>query len=377
MAEKLRWGVLGGGDQSLIGILHRVAASMYDSYRLVGGVFNSTHRKSLDFAGQIGLDTERVYANFDDMIDREMSLPVHKRMQVVSVLTPNYLHYPMARTLLEAGFHVICEKPMTMTYAEAKELEAVQKKSGAIFALTHTYTGYPMIRQMKEMIADGEIGDIQKVDAQYYQGWINPIIHDKEQRTSTWRLDPSLSGISCCIGDIGVHAYQMLEFVTGMEVRSVLADLNYLYEDNKMDIDGTVLLRMEHNIKGVICASQIATAEENNLSIAIYGRKAALKWEQENPNYLYLLEDGQPIRTLKPGNPYNTELSLDGTKLPPGHPEGIFDAMGNIYKGVARAIRGQSYHPAEFPGMRDGLRGMKFIETTVASHREGNIWKTL
>jgi len=377
MAEKLRWGVLGGGDQSLIGILHRVAASMYDSYRLVGGVFNSTHRKSLDFAGQIGLDTERVYANFDDMIDREMSLPVHKRIQVVSVLTPNYLHYPMARTLLEAGFHVICEKPMTMTYAEAKELEAVQKKSGAIFALTHTYTGYPMIRQMKEMIADGEIGDIQKVDAQYYQGWINPIIHDKEQRTSTWRLDPSLSGISCCIGDIGVHAYQMLEFVTGMEVRSVLADLNYLYEDNKMDIDGTVLLRMEHNIKGVICASQIATAEENNLSIAIYGRKAALKWEQENPNYLYLLEDGQPIRTLKPGNPYNTELSLDGTKLPPGHPEGIFDAMGNIYKGVARAIRGQSYHPAEFPGMRDGLRGMKFIETTVASHREGNIWKTL
>jgi len=377
MAEKLRWGVLGGGDQSLIGILHRVAASMYDSYRLVGGVFNSTHRKSLDFAGQIGLDTERVYANFDDMIDREMSLPVHKRIQVVSVLTPNYLHYPMARTLLEAGFHVICEKPMTMTYAEAKELEAVQKKSGAIFALTHTYTGYPMIRQMKEMIADGEIGDIQKVDAQYYQGWINPIIHDKEQRASTWRLDPSLSGISCCIGDIGVHAYQMLEFVTGMEVRSVLADLNYLYEDNKMDIDGTVLLRMEHNIKGVICASQIATAEENNLSIAIYGRKAALKWEQENPNYLYLLEDGQPIRTLKPGNPYNTELSLDGTKLPPGHPEGIFDAMGNIYKGVARAIRGQSYHPAEFPGMRDGLRGMKFIETTVASHREGNIWKTL
>jgi len=377
MAEKLRWGVLGGGDQSLIGILHRVAASMYDSYRLVGGVFNSTHEKSLDFAGQIGLDTERVYANFDDMIDREMSLPVHKRIQVVSVLTPNYLHYPMARTLLEAGFHVICEKPMTMTYAEAKELEAVQKKSGAIFALTHTYTGYPMIRQMKEMIADGEIGDIQKVDAQYYQGWINPIIHDKEQRTSTWRLDPSLSGISCCIGDIGVHAYQMLEFVTGMEVRSVLADLNYLYEDNKMDIDGTVLLRMDHNIKGVICASQIATAEENNLSIAIYGRKAALKWEQENPNYLYLLEDGQPIRTLKPGNPYNTELSLDGTKLPPGHPEGIFDAMGNIYKGVARAIRGQSYHPAEFPGMRDGLRGMKFIETTVASHREGNIWKTL
>ena len=377
MPEKLRWGVLGGGEGSLIGVLHRVAASMYDSYQLVGGVFNSDHDKSIAFARKLGIATDRVYTDFDALIDAEMALPGHQRMQVISVLTPNYLHYPMAKRLIEAGFHVVCEKPMTMTHAEALDLEAAQKNQRVVFALTHTYTGYPMVRQMKEMIANGEIGEVQKVDAQYYQGWINPIIHDREKRASTWRLDPVQSGISCCIGDIGVHAFQMLEFVTGMQVRSLLADLNYLYEDNKMDIDGTVLLRLDKQVKGVICASQIATAEENNFTIAVYGRTGGLKWSQENPNYLYLIQDGKPIQTLKPGNAYNSALSLDGTKLPPGHPEGIFDAMGNIYRGVARAIRGEKYHPAEFPEMSDGVRGMKFIETTVASHSDGNIWKTL
>jgi predicted dehydrogenase len=283
----------------------------------------------------------------------------------------------MAKKLLESGFHVICEKPMTMNYAEALELETIQKKNNNIFALTHTYTGYPMVRQMKKMIAEGAIGDVQKVDAQYYQGWINPIIHDPELRATTWRLDPEKSGISCCMGDIGVHAYQMLEYMTGMDIKSVLADLNYLYEDNKMDIDGTVLLRLGQNAKGVLRASQIATAEENNFSVAVFGREGTLKWEQENPNYLYLLKDGEPIQTLKPGNLYNSKLSLDGTKLPPGHPEGIFDAMGNIYKGVAKAIREEAFDEAEFPGMRDGVRGMKFIETVIASHLEGNIWKSL
>ena len=179
------------------------------------------------------------------------------------------------------------------------------------------------------------------------------------------------------MGDIGVHAYQMLEFVTGMEVKSILADLNHLYDDNQMDIDGTVLVRLGKYTKGVIRASQIATAEENNFAVAVYGKKGGLKWEQENPNYLYHLEDGEPIKTLKPGNVYNSKLSLDGTKLPPGHPEGIFDAMGNIYKGVAKAVRNQPYDKAEFPSMRDGVRGMNFIETSVASHKEGNVWKEL
>ena len=377
MAKKLKWAVLGGGGDSLIGVLHRVAASMFDQYELVGGVFNVERSKSVEFAEKLGIRTDKIYTDLDEMISAELALPEDERVQVFSVLTPNFLHYPMAKQILEAGFHLICEKPMTMTYEEALDLQETHKRSGAVFALTHTYTGYPMVRQMRKMIEEGEIGEIQKVDAQYYQGWINPIIHDPELRKTTWRLNPEKSGISCCMGDIGVHAYQMLEFVTQMEVNSVLADLNHLYEDNQMDIDGTVLIRLDEYVKGVIRASQIATAEENNLTMAIYGDKAALKWEQENPNYLYLLEDGKPVRTLKPGNVYNSALSLDGTKLPPGHPEGIFDAMGNIYKGVAKAIRGQELDAAEYPGMTDGVRGMKFIETVVASHREGNIWKSL
>ncbi len=377
MSNKIKWGVLGGGGDSLIGVLHRVAASMFDAYQLTGAVFNPDVNVSLAFAEEIGISTDRIHANLDEMIAAELARPKEERIQVFSILTPNFLHFPMAKQLLEAGFHVICEKPMTMTYEEALELQSIQQKNGNIFGLTHTYTGYPMVRQMKQMIADGEIGAIQKVDVQYYQGWINPLIHDEAQRASTWRLNPEKSGISCCMGDIGVHAFQMLEFVTGQKVQSILADLNHLYADNQMDIDGTVLLRLGEYTKGVLRSSQIATAEENNFTVAIYGKKAALKWEQENPNYLHLLEEGQPLRTLKPGHGYNSEFSLDGTKLPPGHPEGIFDAMGNIYKGVAKAIRGQDYHQGEFPEMTDGVRGMHFIEKAVQSHRDGNVWVTL
>lgn len=377
MSNKIKWGVLGGGGDSLIGVLHRIAASMFDAYQLVGGSFNPELEKSIAFAKEIGIPTNRIYKDLNALIDGELALPEMERMQVISILTPNFLHFPMAKKLLESGFNVICEKPMTMTYEEALILQAIQQKKGNVFGLTHTYTGYPMVRQMKEMIANGEIGEVQKVDAQYYQGWINNLIHDKEQRNSTWRLMPEKSGISCCLGDIGVHAYQMLEFVTGQKIKSVLADLNHLYADNEMDIDGTVLLRLGEFTKGVLRSSQIATGEENNFTVAVYGKKAGLKWEQENPNYLYLLEDGQPMRVLKPGHTYNSPVSLDGTKLPPGHPEGIFDAMGNIYKGVAKAVRGEDYHPAEFPGMTDGVRGMNFIEKAVQSHREGNIWVAL
>ena len=377
MNNKIRWGVLGGGGDSLIGILHRVAASMFDAYQLVGGVFNPDKKISVEFAEEIGIPTNRIYSDLAELISEELKRPETDRIQVVSVLTPNFLHYPMAKQLMEAGFNVICEKPMTMTLQQAIELETIQKKNKNLFALTHTYTGYPMVRQMKKMIADGVIGEVQKVDAQYYQGWINPIIHDKKLRKTTWRLDPEKSGISCCMGDIGVHAYQMLEYVTGMDIKAILADLNHLYDDNEMDIDGTVLLRLNKHVKGVLRASQIATGEENNFTVAVYGKKAGLKWEQENPNYLYLLKDGKPLQVLKPGNAYNSALSLDGTKLPPGHPEGIFDAMGNIYKGMSKAIRGQDYDPAEFPSIRDGVRGMNFIEVAVASHKDGNVWKEL
>lgn len=374
MSSKIKLGILGGGNNSLIGILHRIASTMYDKYELVGGVFNTKHKDSLAFAESIGIPVNRVYKDLNTLVEKEQKLPEAERMQVVSVLTPNFLHFTMAKTLLENGFHVICEKPMTTTFEEAKILYQTLNKHERVFAVTYTYTGYPMVRQMREMVKNGILGKIQKVDAQYYQGWINPIIHDEAQRKSTWRLDPEKSGISCCLGDIGTHAFDMLEYVSGLKIESVLSDFNFVYTDNNMDVDATVLLRLNQQAKGVICTSQIATGEENSFVVKIYGDKAGLKWEQENPNYLYLMEEGKAMQVLKPGHEYNSELSLDGTKLPPGHPEGIFDAMGNIYKGVAKAINREDYDHCEFSGITDGVRGMNFIEKAVESHHKGNVW---
>jgi len=375
--SKIRLGVLGGGGDSLIGVLHRVASSMYDRYEITGGVFNPDFEENIKFAKHIGVNTDRVYVDFDTFIAEETKKPVDERIEVVSVLTPNFLHFPMAKKLLKNGFHVICEKPLTTSYAEALELEALQKKNKAIFAVTYTYTGYPMVRHMKHMIATGALGAIQKVDVQYYQGWINPVIHDPEVRKTVWRLDPKKAGISSCIGDIGTHAFQMTEYLTGLEVKSVLSDLNMLYDDNSLDLDGTVLIRFSDTAKGVIRASQIATGEENGLTVAVYGRKGAFKWEQENPNVLYHITDDEPKRIIKPGHAYVSDVAADGTKLPGGHPEGIFDAMGNIYKGVAKALRGETAYAGEYPTMNDGVRGMLFIEKVVESHKKGNVWLSL
>ena len=228
MNKKIKLGILGGGGDSLIGVLHRVAANMLDKYEIIGGVFNPNIEENIEFAKKIGLNTSRIYKDFETLIEEESKLGSDERIQVVSVLTPNFIHYPMAKKLLENDFHVICEKPLTTTYDEALDLYKIQKEKNAVFAVTHTYTGYPMIRQMTKMIAEGVIGNIQRVDAQYLQGWLNPIIHDKDKRSSTWRLDPEKSGSSCCLGDIGTHAFNMVELVTGMKVEKLLADLNTL-----------------------------------------------------------------------------------------------------------------------------------------------------
>ena len=370
---KIRLGILGGGGDSLIGPVHRIASSMFDRFEIIGGVFNPNWEENISFAKKIGLKKDRIYKDFEEFLSNERSLPTDQRIEVVSVLTPNFLHFPMAKRLLEEGFHVICEKPLTTTYAEALELKKLRKDKQLIFAVTYTYSGYPMVRQMRSMIRDGKIGKIQKIDAQYYQGWINPVIHDPESRKKVWRLQPEKSGQSCCIGDVGTHAFQMLEYVTGQPIRSILADLNYLYEDNIMDIDGTVLLRLDGNAKGVLRASQIATAEENNFTVAIYGTKGHLKWAQENPNYLYYGTENTPLQVLKPGHEFNSDAATQSTKLPPGHPEGIFDAMGNIYHGVADAI---ANNPREgsYPDLMDGVRGMQFIECVIQSHKSGNQW---
>tara|TARA_B100000427_G_C15507636_1_gene594735 strand:+ start:1155 stop:2285 length:1131 start_codon:yes stop_codon:yes gene_type:complete len=375
--NKIRLGIVGGGGDSLIGVLHRIASQMFDSYEIVGGVFNPNWEENISFAKKIGLKTDRIYKDFDALIEEENKKSKDERMEVVSVLTPNFLHYPMAKKLLENNFNVICEKPLTTSYDEAVELQELQKKNNVAFAVTYTYTGYPIVRQMKDMIKNGVIGKVQKVDMQYYQGWINPIIHDKSLRNSVWRLDPKKAGISSCIGDIGTHAYHMLEYLTDIKVKEVLADLNHLYEDNELDVDGTVLIRFSDHSKGVIRASQIATGEENNLTVAIYGDKGGFRWEQENPNHLYYLTGDKPLQVLKPGNPYLSEFSLQDTKLPAGHPEGIFDSMGNIYNGVARKIRGVKNFDGGFPTLEEGVRGMKFIEKVVESNAKGNIWLKL
>ena len=377
MSNKIKLGILGGGGDSLIGELHRVAAKMHDHYEIIGGVFNPDYNVSLQFGKKIGLDPNRIYKSTNDLIEQESKLDPNERIKAVSVLTPNFLHFPMAKSLLENDFHVICEKPLTTTYTEALELKKIKEKKNAVFAITHTYTGYPMVRQMTKMISDGIIGNIQRVDAQYLQGWLNPVIHDKDKRSSTWRLDPEKSGSSCCLGDIGTHAFNMVELVTGMKVDKILADLNTLYDDNPMDIDANILIQFSNNAKGTIRSSQIATGEENNIRINVYGSKGALKWEQENPNYLYHLTDDKPLSVLKPGHAYNSKISLDGTKLPPGHPEGIFDAMGNIYKGAARAIKNMAFEKAEFPPIEDGVRGMDFIEKALESNSNDNTWVKL
>ncbi|MDP6921462.1 MAG: Gfo/Idh/MocA family oxidoreductase [Lutibacter sp.] len=377
MGKKIKLGIIGGGGDSLIGVLHRVASFTNDNFEIVGGVFNPNWEENIGFAATIGLGTDRIYKDFDTFISQECALPAAERIEVVSVLTPNFLHFPMAKKLLENGFHVICEKPLTTSLEEAYILQDIAQKTKAVFAVTYTYTGYPMVRQMREMIREGAIGTIQKVDIQYYQGWINPVIHDSEKRKAVWRLDPSKAGISCCMGDIGTHAFNMAEYLTGLEVNSLLAALNTLYEDNSLDIDGTVLLRFSNQVRGLIRTSQIATGEENAFQVKIYGTKGGLLWEQEQPNAVTLLSEGKPLQVYTPGHPYNSELSLKGTKLPPGHPEGIFDAMANIYLGVAQAVRKEPYDAGEFPPIRDGVRGMQFVAQCVASDKAGNQWVDL
>lgn len=274
MPKKIRLAILGGGGDSLIGVLHRVASHINDNYQIVSAVFTPDPERNMDFAREIDIPTNRIYKDFDTMVEEEMKLPPEERVEVCAVLTPNFLHFPMAKKLLDNGFHVICEKPMTTTLEEARILQQAHQKAGTVFALTHTYTGYPMVRQMREMIKAGALGKIHKVDTSYYQGWINPVIHDPEVRKTVWRLDPEKAGISSCMGDIGVHAFNMIEYTTGLKIKSVLCDFNYLYDSNQMDVDGTVLIRMGEHVKGLIRSSQVATGEENALTINIYGEKS-------------------------------------------------------------------------------------------------------
>ncbi len=375
--KRLAWGMIGGGKGAFIGGAHRIAAKIANRYELVGGVFDVDFKRAQEFAQEEDIDLHRVYPDIDSFIKGELSLPENDRIKVVSIVTPNFLHFEHARKLLLNGFHVICEKPVTLTSAEAIELQEIILDKGLVFALTHTYTGYPMVREMKRRIESGEIGEIQRVEAQYLQGWINPIIHGGDAKLAVWRLDPKVSGISSCMGDIGVHAFNMIEYTTGLEVKSVLAVLSNLKDENPLDLDGNVLLKFKENLTGVIRASQIATGEENNLQISIYGTTGGFHWEQENPNELKMFHEGAPYEVIKPGYGYLSDFAQESHVMPPGHPEGIYEAFGNLYKGAAKAIHQEGVQSGQFPGIEDGIRGMRFIEASVLSNKENNTWIAL
>ena len=372
-SKRIRWGLVGGGPDSLIGIVHRVAALMGEDCQLVGGVFSAHRETSERFAVALDLEPERAYADLDALIDGELRHPAEDRMSLVTIATPNYLHFATALKLVRAGFHVVCEKPVTTTAAEAGELASAVGQFGTVFAVAHTYTGYPMVRQLRSMIAQGAIGTVQKVHAQYYQGWLNPVIHEPSQWSSVWRLDPRMGGQSCCMGDIGIHAFNMIEYTTGLKVTQVLADIDTLNAANSMDVDGSAFLRFDNGSKGILLASQIATGEENNFRLAVYGRAGALKWTQEQPGRLEYLREGEPVATFTAGSSYNAPEARAAAKLPPGHPEGFIDAMSNIYRGVVRRIRSGDPQAGEFPGIEQGVRGMCFVEAVLRSAAD-NRW---
>lgn len=368
-------GMIGGGAGAFFGDAHRRASRICNDFELVGGIFSSDYKKSLKFALKEGINPDRCYKNISALISEELSLPEKERMKVVAIITPNAFHFQYAKKLLISGFNIVCEKPMTMTVKEAVDLERLVESKKLTFALTHTYTGYPMVRQMRELISGGIIGKIQRIDGQYYQGWVNSLIHGTDSRIKgVWRLDPKQAGESSCMGDIGVHAFNLIEYVTGLKVKEVLSDLSQVKEGVKLDLDGTVLLRFSKNLKGVLRASQVCAGLENDIIISIYGSKASLRWNQENPNYLYLFSDSEPVKVFKPAHIYNGKLTEESHTMPAGHPEGIYEALANIYKGVAKSIRGQKFNIAEFPTVHDGVRGMKFIHAAVSSSARGNIW---
>jgi predicted dehydrogenase len=375
--NKIRLGMIGGGKNSFIGFTHRLAAKMDNEFELVGGIFSADYKKSIDFAKELNLDTNRVYRSVDQLIDKELSYSQDERIQAVTIATPNYMHFEAAKKLIMSRFHIICDKPVTMTLNEAEHLEDLVKQHEVVFCLTHNYTGYPMIREFRNLIESDAIGRIQKIDVQFYIGAFNQYVHEEEKRKGIWRLDPEKAGISCNIGDLGTHAFNLLEYVTKLEVREVLADLNTLYDDIVLDLDATVLLRFAKNLKGVLRSSHIATGEEMNLKIMVYGSKGGLTWEQENPTYLYLLHDNEPTQVFTRARSYNSPFSLYSSRVFYGLPEGFFGSFANLYRGAAKAIRKQAMEEVEFPTISDGVRTMKFVEAVVKSHNQGNVWISL
>ncbi|MEI8346832.1 MAG: Gfo/Idh/MocA family oxidoreductase [Pseudomonadota bacterium] len=383
MPKKIRMGMIGGGPGAFIGEVHRRAARLDGQVEIVAGAFSIVPDESTQMGQLLGIDPKRAYKTYQDMIRGESQLPPDQRVDFVSVCTPNNYHFSISRDFLEAGFHVVCEKPMTMTLEEAISLRGVVQKTGKCFGLMHTYTGYPMVKLARDMAKQNDLGKIRKVVVEYPQGWLAKPIEREGQMQASWRTDPKQSGVAGCMGDIGTHAANLAEYVTGLKIKELLGDLTTFVQGRPLDDDGSVLLRLENGAKGVLHASQISVGEENDLAIWVYGEKASLEWQQKNPNYLYFRPYNAPEQIWGRGNAYVGEKSkaaAKATRTPGGHPEGYIEAFANHYANFVEQIKamkdGRHAEPVymDLPNVEDGIRGMAFIESVVKSSREGGVW---
>ncbi len=377
---KLRLGMIGGGLDAFIGAVHRNAAWLDGHYNLVGGAFSASPEKSRKSGEALGLVPDRVYGSYKEMFAAELALPADTRMQVIAIVTPNDVHFEPSKLALEAGFDVVLDKPMTFSLQEAKELQGVAKATGRRLCLTHTYTGYPMVKQARQMVAEGKIGKIRKVYVEYPQGWLSTFLEGTGQKQATWRTDPSRSGAGGCAGDIGTHAFNLAEYVTGLKVTQVCADVQTVVEGRKLDDDIGVLLRFENGASGVLIATQVAAGEENNVKVRVYGELGGLEWKQDDANTLLLKWLDRSVEVYRTGGAYAGSFAKHNTRTPAGHPEGYLEAFANLYRNFALCVladqEGKTPEPEwlDYPGAEEGVRGMAFIDSIIASSKSKDKW---
>jgi hypothetical protein len=385
MSRKIRYGMVGGGRGAFIGAVHRIAANIDGQIELTAGAFSSDAEKSRASGADFFLNPARVYASFDELVQKEAALPADQRIDFVSIVTPNHVHFPAAKAALEAGFHVLSDKPATFDLAEARALQALVKKTGLLYGLTHNYTGYPLVKEARELVHTGRLGKIRKVVVEYPQGWLATRLEASGQKQAAWRTDPKRSGAAGCIGDIGTHAENLAEYITGLKISELAADLTSFVKGRKLDDDGNVLLRFKGGAKGVLHSSQISVGEENNLNIRVYGELGGLEWHQNEPNTMLLKWLDQPMQVYRTANGYLGAAAKAAGRTPPAHPEGYLEAFANIYKNFATAIRARidgrklaKDDPAnDYPKIEDGVRGMAFIEAVVKSSKANAAWTKL
>lgn len=379
MKEKIRMGMIGGGKQAFIGAVHRMAANLDGLIELSCGAFSSNPETSKTSGEELFIPANRIYGSYKELFEKENQLPINERIHFVSIVTPNNVHFEPAMLALEHGFHVLIDKPISLTLAEAKTLQQKSKETGLMICLTHTYAAYPMVKQAKQMVSEGKLGNIRKILVTYPQGWLSlPANEDNKQ--AAWRGDPAKSGISGCMADIGTHAAHLAEYISGLQITKICADLNIVVGGRLLDDDGNILLKFNNGANGVLIASQIAAGEENALKINIYGEKGGLEWHQMEPNTLLVKWLDQPMQVYRTGNNYLSAIAKFNTRTPSGHPEGYLEAFANIYKNFALTINSKlngekpNESMLDFPTAEDGIRGMAFIENVIASSKSDQKW---